>query len=231
MVPAYNYFLSYILFYFFIFTGAASVELGDYSKVCVWCLYICRLCIYVLIDFCGFDLRKDLNIWEEFWKVHLLITQFDCPEVTRASLYDRQKITVQLLTNPYWNPTILIYPQRLEGWGGGGIECVCSSVDVWGLCQRWGGGGIGCVCSSVHVWGLCQHWGGGGGNGCVCSRRQDRQFLEIYSKTRERPPQCRTPLGSSWNALLPGNSPETSRTGISLQIRARGGGGGGCSTW
>ena len=31
--------------------------------------------------------------------------------------------------------------------------------------------------------------------------------------------QCRTPLGSSWKELLPGNSPETSRTGrYSLQI-------------
>ena len=32
MVPAYNYFLSYILSFF---TGTASVEMGDYSKVCV----------------------------------------------------------------------------------------------------------------------------------------------------------------------------------------------------
>ena len=45
MVPAYNYFLSYILSFF---TGTASVEMGDYSKVCVWCLYICRLCFVFL---------------------------------------------------------------------------------------------------------------------------------------------------------------------------------------
>ena len=34
-------------------------------------------------------------------------------------------------------------------------------------------------------------------------QRLNRQLLETYSQTRERPPQCRTPLGSSWNALLP----------------------------
>ena len=40
--------------------------------------------------------------------------------------------------------------------------------------------------------------------------------------------QCITPLGSSWKELLPGNSPEISRTRrYSLKIGGGGGGGGG----
>ena len=40
----YQHIIISCLIYLVFFTGTASVEMGDYSKVCVWCLYICRLC-------------------------------------------------------------------------------------------------------------------------------------------------------------------------------------------
>ena len=52
-------------------------------------------------------------------------------------------------------------------------------------------------------------------------------FLRPISWTDTTSSQCKTPLGSSWNTLLPGNSPETSRSGwYSLQIQGGGVGGG-----
>ena len=40
---------------------------------------------------------KRAYIWEEFWNVHLRMTEFDCPEVTLPSWQD---VKIQLLSEP-----------------------------------------------------------------------------------------------------------------------------------
>ena len=59
------------------------------SKICVWCLCMSVLfCVRVGIGFVDW-LEKG---WEEFWSVHLLMTDFDFPEVDRT-LKSNYKLT------------------------------------------------------------------------------------------------------------------------------------------
>ena len=47
--------------------------------------------------------------WEEFWSVHLLMTEFGHPEVTLSSWQD---IKIQLLTNLLWDLTVPLSQER-----------------------------------------------------------------------------------------------------------------------
>ena len=69
-----------------------NIEETNSSAICVWCP-----CIHVLFCLCR-DLFCGLtweNIYEMFLSVHLLMTEFDCPEVTLCSWQD---VKIQLLT-------------------------------------------------------------------------------------------------------------------------------------
>ena len=59
------------------------------SKICDWRL--CMFYVCVRIVFFGGGLT-----WEEFWNVHLLMMEFDCPKVTLCGWQD---IKIQWLTN------------------------------------------------------------------------------------------------------------------------------------
>ena len=60
-------------------------------------MYLCLYTyIYVGIDFVDLTVKgKGFIFWEEFWNVRLLMTEFDCPEVTLCSWRDVKKSSYQ----------------------------------------------------------------------------------------------------------------------------------------
>ena len=58
------------------------------------CLMFVYVCFALHVWFCRLT-RERVYIWEVFWTVHLLMTEFDCSEVTLCGWHD---VKIQLLT-------------------------------------------------------------------------------------------------------------------------------------
>ena len=56
---------------------------------------VCFVSCFCLDCCCGLSWERIYNIWEEFWNMHLLTMQFDCPEVTLCSCW---AVKIQLPT-------------------------------------------------------------------------------------------------------------------------------------
>ena len=79
--------------------GYYHVSLQWTIQTVMFDVYVCRFCLIfvyeLLLQVCRFLTRESVCIWEEFWNVYLLITKFDCPEVTLCGWRD---VKIQLLT-------------------------------------------------------------------------------------------------------------------------------------
>ena len=137
-----------------------NIEGINSLKICVWylCMYASFFCL--CRDWsCGLTAER-VFLWEEFWNVHLLMLEFDCPEVT---LCGWQNIQIQLLTT--FGVTTKALREFLPQWGCGGRINLNSvsfrAFELWipkanKMLICW------CVCVCLHACaclcvGVCMH--------------------------------------------------------------------------
>ena len=105
-----------------------NIDGTNSSKMCVLCFCMYSLCVGIgFVD----GLEKEF-IGAEFWNVHLLMTEFDCPEVT---LCGWQVVKIQSVTNQQsaldlcMSVDHAVWCASLHVCGSCNPTCLCVSVD------------------------------------------------------------------------------------------------------
>ena len=142
----------------------------DYCWPSWWYSHLCRC-----------DLRKGLCTWEELWNVHLIMTEFHCPEVTLCGWQD---FKIQLLIN-----TCVVHTWMLWTLVG-----VCSKWwwqgllrGWWNNCREWIDFAPTLDKGNAGKW----RWGGGGGVSSAPEQRESknktkREGEESLKKERKK---------------------------------------------
>ena len=99
------FWISILLFTFNIVWTEFDTPQGWHVVKFAFDVCISLFCICAGVDFVDFTWEKVyFSIWKEFWNLHLLMTEFDCPEVTlcgklQALVYDILPSTTAVFSN------------------------------------------------------------------------------------------------------------------------------------